>query len=318
MPKMNLLFHLNAYEDEQVVNSPSLNNFKWSRDMQQITISEPESKSLMVSPSYSTTLFSGSVSISADNSTTWKINPHPTWAGAYVIGSDGGAAPNFRTLRTMGADATTEITVTKNAKLLTFTASGGTIFDLVSGGVSVGDEVIIGNGFNLANQNIYKVLNFNATSLVVENEVGVSEGPIVLGSDFANNFRVFSQDGVQKGDKIDIQDGFSSVTFGTYEIIGVSDSELIVFSNSSLPVETSVSNDPDAFIIYRNAKQFIFIESLEKIKVIINGNSEHILTPMYAGTTKLPGMLILSSTIKSIDITNLSQSTAHIYTITVE
>lgn len=319
MSKLNLLVHLNAYQDSNPSNNPSQNNWKWQRDLQGLDISEPESKSLSLQAGQSATLFSGSVSTSADGTTEWDIALKAGTSNTYRISKSAGTSPAFRTQRSSGADATTEITVTKNASLLIFTSTGGTALDLISGGVVVGDEVRIGSLFNAANRGKFKVLSRTATSLVVEHSAGVAEGPITLGVGFADQLDVFSADGIQVGDKVDVIAGFSSVSFGTYDITDVSPDYIEIYSLSALPAESSIPNSPSALLIYRSAKGFIYVESNQKLEIQIDGSATpNGLQPMNAGTTLKPGVFMSSSSMKSVVITNLSQDVADIFYVTAE
>ena len=83
---------------------------------------------------------------------------------------------------------------------------------------------------------------------------------------------IFSVDGVQVGDKVDILAGFSSTIFGTYDIVDVSHNYIEFFSSESLPSESGISNNPAAFLIYRDAKQFLYIESDKKLEITLNGS----------------------------------------------
>ena len=320
MSKMNLLVYINAYKDSTATNNPSMNHVKWDREIQGLNISEPTSKCVDLPAGQSLTLFSGSVGTSADATTTWDIALKSGSGNTYQIFYASGTLPSFRTARTEGHDATTEVTVTKNAKLIKFESTGGTVFDLITGSVQVGDEVRIGSVFNANNQGKFKILAFDATSFTIENEIGQAEGPITLGGSYEDQINIFSQDGVQVGDKIDIVDGFSSVTFGTYEITDVSHDYLEIFSGESLPAESAVSNNPDAFLIYRDAKQFLYIESDQKIDIKLNGSATatNEIIPMTCGTEKKPGIFMSSASIKSAEITNKSQSTASIFYVTTE
>jgi len=152
MSLMNLLIHLNSYKDDNQTNDPSLNSFKWTRDIQGLTILEPLSRCLNLTAGQSSLLFSGTVSTSADATTTWDLALKSGSSILYQISHIGGTAPYFRTPRTGGHAADTEVTITKNSKLLTFTSTGGTLFDFVTGSVQVGDEVRIGTVFNATNR----------------------------------------------------------------------------------------------------------------------------------------------------------------------
>lgn len=319
MSKLNILLHLNAYQDQNASNNPSQNNWKWNRDMQGIDISEPESKSLSLPAGQSVVLFSGSLTLSSDSTTTWDIALKSGTSNTYRISRNSGTMPEFRTARIPGADATTEITVTKNATLMTLTSSGGTALDLIAGGVTAGDEVRIGDVFNVANRGKFKVLNRTATSLTVENNSGVAEGPVVLGVNFAEQLSIFSADGVQVSDQVDILSGFSPVTLGSYEITDVSSDYIEIFSLSALPSETNVSNDPAALSIYRSLKNLVYIESNRKLEISIDDSLiPNKIHPMNVGTTLKPGIFLTSGPMKKLEITNKSQETADVFYVTAE
>lgn len=310
MTKLNLLVHLNGYEDENPTNNPTKNNFKWTLDEQGIDIVEPESRSLKLQDKQSLVLFSGQVSISDDNTTTYDISLKPETNNTYVIAYNSGTAPDFRTARVEGHDATTEVSVTKNGPLLTFESTGGTVFDLVSGGVQVGDEVRIGSVFNVSNQGKFKVLAVTATSFQVENINGKDESNIVLGAEFAKQIEIFGADGVQVGDKVRLSTGFSSVSLATYEITDVNPEYIEIYSIKSLPEETNISTQLN---IYNDSKQFIFIESDKKVKIQIDGNEVGSIEPLKAGTTLKSGVFLKSGEMYSATIINESGNTATIF-----
>lgn len=319
MSKLNLLVHVNAYQDANATSNPSKNNVKWQRDVQGIDISEPSSQSISLAAGQSLTLFSGVVSNSADGTTTWDIALKAGTGNTYKISKNSGTSPAFRTARASGADATTQVTVTKNAKLLTFASAGGTALDLIVGGVVVGDEVRIGSQFSAVNRGKFKILARTATSFTIENSSGVAQGPVTLGASFIEQISIFSAAGVQVGDKVDLSAGFSAVTLGTYEITDVSPDYLEVYSIESLPSETAISNSPAALSVYRNAKAFLYIESSQKLSLKINDSATpNEIQPMQAGSDLIPGVFMSSSSMKSAEVTNLSSDVAQIFYVTAE
>ena len=318
MSNMNLLIHINAYQDSEGTNNPSLNNFKWQRDIQGITVHEPESRSLKLQSGQSVELFAGTVSLAQDATTEYSIALKSGTSNTYRIKHTGGTSPVFRTSRSEGHDATTEVSVSKNAKLLTFTSTGGQVFDLVSAGVQIGDEVRLGSVFNPNNQGKYKVLAFDATSFTVENSTGMAENNIVLGSDFAEQVNIFSADGVQVGSKIDLQDGFSIVSQGTYEVTDVSHDYVDFYSIESLPEETGITSATGAILIYTDAKQFVYIESNKSLDIKIDGVLTNKLSTFKAGTSQKPGVFMTQSSVKSLEITNTSQDMAEIFFVSAE
>jgi len=310
MSLLNLLVHLNAYKDKVPTNNPTKSHFKWTLDQQSNDISEPESRCVDVQPGETLSLFSGTTAISDDVTTTYNISLKSGTSNTYRIAHNGGTAPEFRSARTTGADATTEVTVTKNGPILKFESTGGTLFDFVSGGLQVGDIVRIGGGFNAANQGLFKVLSFDAVSLQVEAEGGQAEGPITLGASFADDFQVFSQTGVQIGEKVDIDSGFSSVTFGIYEITDVNPDYIEIYSIKSLPEETAIQTQ---LSIYNDTKKFIYIETDKKLKLEIDGADAGDIEPLSCGTTLKKGVYLKSGNSYSAQVTNESESVASVF-----
>ena len=312
---MNLLTHLSIYEDKNPTNNPTMNNVKWTLDEQGVDLNEPESKSVKLQAGQTLELFSGLISISDDGTTTYDIALKAGTSNTYKISHNGGTAPDFRAARATGADATTEVTVTKNGPLLTFASTGGTALDLIVGGAQVGDEVRIGEGFNEANQGKYKLLAVTATSFQVENEAGQAEGPIVLGTSFAEVLQIFSADGVQIGDKVELGSGFSSVTLGTYEITDVNPDYIEIYSIKSLPEETAVNTQ---LKIYNNSKQFIYVEADKTLSINIDGVKVGEISQLRAGTELKKGLFMKSGEAYQASITNESSDEASVFYVTAE
>lgn len=317
--KLNLLIGLNGYEDVNPTNNPSMNSFKWERFVQGLDIREPSSRKVVLAAEQELSLFSGTVSTDADGTTTWDLALKAGTTNTYRLSHNAGQAPNFRTARNTGADATTEVTVTKNGKVLTFTSTGGTLFTLIANGVVVGDEVRIGAGFNASNQGKYKLLSLTATSFSVENEIGVAEGPVTLGASFAEQIRIYSAAGVQIGDKLEVLAGFSPVSQNTYEITDVADDYVEFFSLDSLPEESNIANSPTAITIYREAKSLLYVESDAKLQITIDGSATpQVIEPMFAGKDKQQAFFLYTGTMRSVSIKNLAKTASNVFYVTAE
>jgi hypothetical protein len=306
--KMNLLLALNVYNDLSVSSHPSKNVSKWVSDLQGIDITEPSSASISLASGQTLSLFSGEVVISDDNTTTYDLSLKTGTTNTYTLAYNSGTAPVFRTNRALGTDATSEITITKNGTLLVFSFTAGPILSLSA--VVVGDEVRIGSFFNVANQGKFKILSVIAGQFTIENASGQAEGPILLDTDFANQVVIQSAAGVQVGQKVKISSGFSSVSFGTYEITDVSPASIELYSIKSLPSETDVSSDLQ---IFSNSKKFLFVESDKKTSLLIDGAAGGAIEPFAIGTSLKSGMFLRNSSMYSASITNESQETATIY-----
>jgi len=313
MNKLNYMVYLQAFADQSPNNNPSLGNFKWTREVSGALVSNPVSNSFTLAPNESRTLFSGSRSLLADGSTQYSIAPVPLTPNVYQITNTSGTSPAFRTLRSIGADATTQVTVTTNGPIATFASTAGTAFNLAS--VLVGDIVMIGSNFNPQNQAQYKVIAKTSTSFTVENQTAVNE-TVTLGSGFANQVRIFSASGVQAGDTLVISSGFSPVTYGSYEVMTVTDYYVQFYSADVLPTEMNVVSLDLA--IYSQAKSLVYLEVDQKCGVSLNGSGLVYASPFVTSSLTSPGVLMLNSTIWSLTITNTTTNVANCFIATVE
>ena len=208
----------------------------------------------------------------------------------------------------------------------TIALSGGsapTAFNLISGGVQVGDYVRIGNDLNSSlnvfsqnNWGEFQIIALTATSFSINNGIAVTEGPITLGSDFANQISIYSALSVQIGDTLEITGGFSPVTQGSYSITDVAANFLEFYSTNVLPQESNILTE--AIAIYSLAKKFIYLEADQECAITINGLAAGSIKPFIIGTSTCPGVFVRTDTIFSIALVNSSLTTANLFLATVE
>lgn len=297
-------------------SSPSKNFFKWTRENQS-SISSALSETFQVAPGESQTLFSGTVALTQDGTTQYSIALAPFQSNIYQLINTGGAAPTFRTPRSIGTNATTQVTTSINGPILTYTFTGGTLPSLSS--VQVGDNVLIGNDFNTLNQGstgIWQIISLTSTSFSVVNPTGYVEGPITLGSSFANQVRIFSAAGVQIGDTLIISSGFSPVSWNSYQITQVVDNYLQFSYTGSLPTEGPITTE---VAVYTMAKSMIYMESNQNLTVTLNnGNPGPTIVPIVSNGSVFPGMFLLNGTIYSCSVINNSISMANVTLLSAE
>lgn len=316
MPNFNFLVFLNAYEDSQSSNNPSMSNFKWNRNINGLSVENPQSSAFSLAPGETKTLFNGTRTLAQDNTTEYSLALKALTSNTYVLSWTGGAAPNFRSPRTTGADATTQVTVALNGPLATFTSTGGTSFSLIVGGVVVGDYVRIGNLFNQANQGEYKIVALTATSFTVENELAAVEGPITLGSGFASQIQIYSALGVQIDDTLVISGGFSPVTQGSYKITSVAANFLEFYSADALPQEGPITTQ--AIAVYSSAKRLVYLEADKHCSITLNGVSGDDIEPLIMNNNVIHGIFMRTSLMYSMSVTNVSTDTASLFLASVE
>ncbi len=316
MSTFNFLVFLNAYGDANSSNAPSLNNFRWDREVKGLAVNNPNGRSFSLAPGETKTLFSGLRTLLQDGTTQYSLTLKFLTTNTYVLTNVAGTAPNFRTPRAPGADATTQITATINGPLVTFASTGGTPLNLIVGGVVAGDYVRLGNLFNQVNQGEQKILARTATSFTVENEIGTAEGPITLGAGFASQLQIYSALGVQVGDTLVISGGFSPVTQDSYKVTGVGANFLEFFSADVLPLEGPITTQDIA--VYDSAKQFVYLESDQHVSLNINGAAAGEIKPFVSLSSTQPGIFMRTSTQYSMSVTNNSSDSASLFLATVE
>ena len=106
---------------------------------------------------------------------------------------------------------------------------------------------------------------------------------------------------------------------GQKKITDVSPDYIEIHSIEALPEESSVSNDPSVLLIYRDAKNFVYIESDKELEITIdNSATPNKLEPMRAGTAQTSGVFMSSGSMKQLDVTNKSLDNATIFYVTAE
>ena len=298
MATLKTLVFLQAYEGSPSFpcssNSPSKNFFKWTRE-NQTSVSGGLSETFQIAPGATQSLFSGVVSLTQDGTTQYFLALAPFQTSIYQLTNTGGTAPTFRTLRSIGTDATTQVTTSVNGPILTYTFTGGTLPSLSS--VQPGDNVLIGSDFNQLNQGstgIWQIISVTGTSFSVVNPTGYIEGPITLGSDYANQVRIFSADGVQIGDTLVISGGFSPVSRNSYQITLVTDYYVQFSYLGSLPSESGILTE---VAVYSVAKSMIYMESDQNLSITMNGIlSGANIVPQVANGSVFPGLFLQNGT----------------------
>lgn len=313
MATLKSLVFLQAYEDSCTSNSPSRSNFKWTRE-NQVSISEALSETFQIAPGATQSLFSGVISLTQDGSTQYSLALAPFQTSIYQLTNIAGTAPNFRTLRAIGTDATSQVTTSVNGTVETFTFTGGTLPSLAS--VQVGDQVLVGDDFNQLNQGIWQIVSKTSNSISIVNSLAYVEGPITLGSGFANQLRIFSAAGVQIGDTLIISSGFSPVSWGSYQITQVVDNYLQFSFLGSLPTESGILTQ---VAVYSMSKKMIYMESDQKLTVLLNSaNSGPAIVPIVSNGSVFPGMFLLNGNVYNLSVTNNSISVANVTLLSAE
>lgn len=314
MGNLKSLVFLNAYEDTNTSNQAQHQNFRWTREITNASISNALSETFQIAPGATQVLFSGTRTLTQDGTTRYDLSLAPLSTSIYQLSYASGTAPGFRTLRTIGTDATSQITTSINGPVLTLTFSGGTLPSL--GTVLVGDQILIGDDFNELNQGIFSIISLNTTSISIANPSGYVEGPITLGSDFSTQLRIFSGTGVQINDTLVITSGFSPVSWNSYTITQVTDYYVQFSYAGALPQESNILTQ---VAVYSMAKSFVYLETDQNLKILINGSSSGpVVQPLISNGRPYPGQFMLSSDTYSLSVVNTSVTPSNVTLLSTE
>ncbi len=165
MSKLSMSIYLNAYDDQRPSNAPSRSPINWARDVQSALVSNPKSEDYTIAPNSTQILFSGTRTLLQDLTTQYSLALVPLSTTTYSLSWTGGTAPNFRTPRTTGANATTQITTSINGTVLTFSSIPGTYASFTGAipGMTTG-VIITANNLGAGGNSV--VLTANGTSSV--------------------------------------------------------------------------------------------------------------------------------------------------------
>lgn len=314
MNTYNSNFFINVYNDPVSTSSPQRSNVRWDRSIQGIACSKPTSREFDLAPNETKTLFDGTVAISQDLTTRYTIAPSLFNPSLWALTWSGGADPVFRTNRTGTGDSTTVVQITLNGGVATYTSIGGTPFALAPFNVIVGDIVFLQGVFSPLNQGFFTVVAVTPTSFSVVNPSAVAQ-TVILGSSPGYTFFIYSAAGVQNTDTLSIFQGFSPASYGAYQIVNVYPSIIEFSSTASLPTQTVTTE----VAIYSEARNFIYLEADQHCLLTINGIAGSQIGPRVA-TNGVPiiGQYLQTSTIWSLEITNLSLNPATPFLIALE
>jgi hypothetical protein len=314
MSKLNLLLNVNIYNDPNPTNKPTQNNVDWSINVVGMDVAEPCSKTVVLAPSETKTLFSGEVETAVDNTTSFDLLPKSGASNTFILAWSSGSKPEFRLERDLSQDATSELTLTKVGGLLEIESTGGTPIDFLNSGVVVGDELRLGDEFNSFNRGKFKVLSVDSDKITVQNYSAENE-VVILGVNFLENIKIYSSSGVQIGDTLDINENFNSFIRGSYEITDVYPDRLEFHSSKLLP---SSLDEQSEITIFNNLKQFLYLEVNKTCQLEINGENQGDIEPLSVGVQKKNGILLKTGKMYQATITNKTLESATVFMVNAE
>lgn len=241
MSKFSALFYLNAYNDTQASNAPDMSNFKWTRNLNGLIVSNPVSQQAVLAPGENKALFSGTRTLAQDTTTQYSIALAPGSSSAYQLSAVAGTLPNFRTPRALSTDATTQVNISLNGPQATINAPSITAlaasFTGTIGGMAT-SVTITAVTPGLAGNVLLPIDGVSSVSTLIanwntanpSNMLGLTSGDgtqIPTGGSFIltgglNGATAMNTSSVQVGDYILIGSNFNVLNQGIWQIISVS------------------------------------------------------------------------------------------------
>jgi hypothetical protein len=274
---LNLSVSRTAYNDAAATCKPQLKVFDMVSVAESALISQPSSCSKLLNPNQQDTLITTARTLTYDATSQFSISKPYSPSDVIRLRNIAGTIPNFRSYRNIGIDATTTINCSRvNAGTMRMDFILGTLPNLAL--VQIGDEIYFQPDelvFNNLLDNSYLGVNFSivdkGSDYVVFRDNGViltATSNLTLGSDFDSVLRLFSGTGVQIGDKVEFISGMMLDNKGTYDVIGVTDRD-VLFLNAYQLDEVVININ---FVIYSRMLNFICITSNYPVKVKFNTN----------------------------------------------
>ena len=309
----NLINSLLIYKDAVSSDNPQLRVVDWTRKQLQILLKSATSKSSVLYPGETQTLFDGTRTNPLDGTSVLTLSLFDSGSSLYRITVTSGTS-GFRTARLVsGIDACT-VTV-NNSAAATFTFTAATLT-----GVVVGDTMRIRGqllndtapyAFNPLNAGLWKIIGIsgNAVTVIRFPCKSFSAAPEVV-AHAAADVIFYSAAGIQAGDKMSIEGTFSVMTQRIYEVKDATPTTIDFVSAMPLPLET-VTYIPSTITFYVSSKKLIYIETDQESVVRVNNDvtDNNKVTPFASGDSALVGFYQKVGDTYKIAVVNKSVNT---------
>lgn len=317
---LNITNQLLAYSDPSGnTDNPQYKDYDWTRRLSALAIENPSHNTVTISPGQQFAVVNTSISLGLSGSTIISIEKVKT--STYAINIDSGPG-NFKTSRNVTGILTSSVQV-NNDSIASFSFPSSDLSNVQVGDImriaGVSTYAISPYSFDAINSGTWTVLAVdNMTKTVQANRgqgqpcQGISE--IIAGPINPGEVLFYAQDGVQTGNTLAVYGTLSFASNGSYNIVDATPTTVYFTSTAPIPEQSGISYVPESFIIYANAKNFIYIESNQMVAIKLNGetSNRNTIDPVQAGRPDLIGFMSKVGLVYSLVIVNLSVSPATI------
>jgi len=280
MALLTFLSHVLGYEDSIASNNPTQRAVDWAKGVLNIPVENPKTDPRTIPPQTELVVFDNGITTSIDGTTEFDLTLSSLDSTVYRIEHSAGTPPDFRIARTTVVSGGTITVAVLPNNLVTFTHSATPFAAVVVGdnvfipGVLTGDPA---GPFNSLNEGYWLVVAKNSNAqLTLARLSGTSfqafsEGPVAIAAD--SEFQVFSADGVQVGDSVELSLGFQVNALKTFVVLSVTAFRIEVMSTVPLADETGVIPTAAGMQFHKNSKRFLYIEADQECVVRLNGDT---------------------------------------------
>jgi hypothetical protein len=277
---LNLTYKLLAFADPQLTSDPRLKHVDWTRNVSGIAVRNAACPGYTIAPGATVNVFSGVRPTSLDATTTFSLSLLPIeGASRYRFSWTGGTNPTLRTPRNLTPTGIA-LTFSVNANATVNVQGASPLF----AGVVAGDGVFVPHTTTGDSPNVISVLNAgywvvlgvtDTQNITIIRPTGqefeaVGETVTITSND---QFRAYSDAGVQVDDSVDISLGFAPSVRTTFEVSSVTDAFFEVVSTSPLPNQTGIAPTASGMVFYNALKRCVYVETSQEIVVRANGDT---------------------------------------------
>jgi hypothetical protein len=329
MATLSIVSRILAYEDSGATNNPQQRPFDWSRRLEGISVSSPESLPKKIQALDTITVFNGTRTLAHDVTSEYDVTVSPLASNRYRLKWSGvGTAPAFRTARSVTLIPTppsSTVTITPQLnQSVALTALAGSVFGAVQDGdvvfirgVSTGDSA---GPFDPLNEGYWSVLSASASTLILCRMAGdvYSATAETVTVTAESDVQIFSATGVQVDDILRLVSGFPAALCQNYGIVSVTADAVEFLSGTTLPSVSAVVPGASNVVVFSDARSYVSLETDQNIEVSINGGTAFTVEPILAGDPTKVGVFHLTGTVYSLSILNKSTVTASVRVMSVE
>jgi len=279
MANLTIAESVAAYEDVGATSNPTKLPVNWRFNITNLPVDNPSTLSFTIPGGNSFVAIDGSRPTGIDGSTAFTLSANPVDPSRYRLTAVSGSPPNFRVDRLISVSGIALSLVVQRSLALLVTAQSGSPFT----GTQVGDIVLLPGPstgdpatlFSPLNEGYWSVLGVTADTLTLARLPqqifsGATE-TVTPVSD--SQFRVFSADGVQVEDTVDISAGFALPARQAFGVAAVAPEWVEFLSTTPLAAQTSVIPGATGVLFYVAAKRWTRFEVDQECVLRLNGDT---------------------------------------------